>query len=62
MPGLSTPCHTGTLQDYLDAKKDSLLNPNGLYLVKLDGGGFTLFLGEQPLKLYEAPQSPSENQ
>lgn len=49
---LVTQCYHGSLQEYLDAEKQGLLNPEGLYLVSLPGGGWTLFLGTKPFELY----------
>lgn len=52
---LVTHCYHGTLAEYLEAKKGDDLDPEGLYLVSLPSGNWTLFIGTKPLELYTEP-------
>lgn len=60
---MKTHLYNRTLQQYQDEQRGKTLDATGLYLVKLPTGGFTFFLGEEPLKLYTEPaEQPSDNQ
>ena len=60
---MKTHLYNRTLQQYQDEQREKTLDATGLCLVKLPTGGFTFFLGEEPLKLYTEPaEQPSDNQ
>ena len=59
---MKTHLYNRTLQQYQDEQREKTLDATGLYLVKLPTGGFTFFLGEEPLKPYTGAEQPSSNQ
>lgn len=60
---MKTHLYNRTLQQYQDEQRGKTIDATGLYIVKLPTGGFSFFLGEEPLKHYTEPaEQPSDNQ
>lgn len=57
---MNTHLYATTLQAYEDLLRTKEVDHSGLYLTTLPGGGFTFFLGEEPLTLYTAEPSQQE--
>lgn len=51
-----------TLAEYQDLLRQENTDPDTLYFCSGSGKGFNLFLGDQPLALYTAPQNEQPQQ
>lgn len=50
-----------TVAEYENLKKEEAIDPDTLYFCSVPGGGFCLFMGDQPLAPYTAQQDNTEH-